>query len=91
MMEEYRYVVVFSMELYLSMLLCFHWNVFNIHTQMLSDYTLIWFIETKSLWHKNFMYGKTKTINVFKKCEKAFEILRSEWTCTESTVWSRKF
>ena len=41
MMEEYRYVVVFSMELYLSMLLCFHWNVFNIHTQMLSDYTLI--------------------------------------------------
>ena len=25
----------------LSMLLCFHWNVFNIHKQMLSDYTLI--------------------------------------------------
>ena len=25
----------------LGMLLCFYWNVFNIHIQMLSDYTLI--------------------------------------------------
>ena len=33
--------------MYLSMLLCFHWNVFNIHMRMLSDYTLICFIETK--------------------------------------------
>ena len=28
-------------------LLCFHWNVFDIYIQMLSDYTLIRFIETK--------------------------------------------
>ena len=27
--------------MHLSMLLYFHWNVFNIHIQMLSDYTLI--------------------------------------------------
>ena len=27
--------------IYLSMLLCFHWNVSNIHMQILSDYTLI--------------------------------------------------
>ena len=35
----------------LSMLLCFYWNAFNIHIQLLSDYTLILFIETK--WHDN--------------------------------------
>ena len=27
--------------MYLSMVLCFHWNVLNIHIQMYSDYTLV--------------------------------------------------
>ena len=31
----------------------FHWNIFDIHIQLLPDYTLIWFIETK--WHKHFI------------------------------------
>ena len=32
------------------MLLCFYWNVFHFHIQMLSDYTLIFFIDIK--WHE---------------------------------------
>ena len=35
----------------MCMLLCFYWNILNIHIQMLSDYTLISFIEIK--WHEN--------------------------------------
>ena len=48
MMYAYRYV--FSLECILSMLFGFHWNVFNIHIQMLSDYTSIYFVEIK--WHE---------------------------------------
>ena len=47
---------------------------------MLSDYTLIWFIETK--WHENLITcmveHRPKIIE--KICEKTFEILRSEMT-----------
>ena len=35
----------------MCMLLCFYWNILDIHIQMLSDYTLISFIEIK--WHEN--------------------------------------
>ena len=41
MMQVYKCVAVFSLECIQSMMLCFHWNVFDIHIQMLSDYTLI--------------------------------------------------
>ena len=41
MMHAYKCVVVFSLECIQSMMLYFHWNVFDIHIQMLSDYTLI--------------------------------------------------
>ena len=37
--------------MYLSRVLFFYWNVFNIYIQMLSAYTLIRFIEIKC--HKN--------------------------------------
>ena len=37
--------------MYLSMLLCFYWNVFDIHIQMLSDYMVDMFEEIK--WHDN--------------------------------------
>ena len=37
--NAFRYAVVF------------YWNLFNIHIQILSDYTLIWFIEIK--WHEH--------------------------------------
>ena len=46
-------MLLFFIGMYLSMLLCFHWNAFNIYMyiQMLSDYTLIWFIEI--IWYEN--------------------------------------
>ena len=64
----------------LDMLLCFQWNVFNIHLQMLSDYTLIWFIEIK--WHGKLItcMVKHRPLMYKKKCENTFEILRSERT-----------
>ena len=37
--------------MYLSILMCFRLNVFDIHIQIMSDNTLILFIETK--WHEN--------------------------------------
>ena len=47
---------------------------------MLSDYTLIWFIETKV--HDNLIacMVKLRSFMYLKKCEKTFEILRSEIT-----------
>ena len=35
--------------MYLSMLFCFYWNVFNIHIQMMSDDTLLLFLKIKWL------------------------------------------
>ena len=43
-------LLCFHCPMYLGMLLWFYSNVFNIHIQMLSDYTLIRFIEM--IWHE---------------------------------------
>ena len=37
--------------MYLKYVVVFDWNIFDIYIQLLPDYTLIWFIETK--WHKH--------------------------------------
>ena len=58
----------------------FSLNVFNIHIQMLSDYTLIWFIETKLHDDLITCMVKLSPFMYLKKCEKTFEILRSEIT-----------
>ena len=52
-------------------------DIFNIHIQKLSDYTLILFIETK--WHDDLITCMVKhgPLIYLKKCEKTFEILRS--------------
>ena len=36
--------------MYLKYVVVFHWNIFHIYIQLLPDYTLILFMETK--WHK---------------------------------------
>ena len=61
------------------MLLCFYWNVFHFHIKMLSDYTLICFIDIT--WHE---YSITCIVKhkplMYKNMKKLFEILRSEIT-----------
>ena len=65
--------------IYLSMQLCFYWNITNIHIQMLSDYTVILFIEIK--WHENLITRMVKHRPLmYKNGKKTFEILRSEIT-----------
>ena len=39
--------------MYLKYVVVFHWNIFNIYIQLLPDYSLILFMETK--WHKQFI------------------------------------
>ena len=34
--------------MYLKYVVVIHWNIFDIHMQLLPDYMLKWFIETKS-------------------------------------------
>ena len=50
------------MLLYLKYVVVFHWNIIDIYIQLLPDYTLIWFIETK--WHKHLIKRIVKRINV---------------------------
>ena len=37
--------------MYLKFVVVFHWNIFDIYIQLVPEYMLIWFIETK--WHKH--------------------------------------
>ena len=63
--------------MYLKYVVVFYWNIFDIYIQLLPDYTLILFMETK--WHKQpiirivkhrpYIYNE-----IVKKCEKTFEI-----------------
>ena len=66
--------------MYLKYVVVFHWNIFDIYIQLLPDYTLIWFIETK--WHRRLIIRivkhRPKMYN--KNVKKTFETLRSEIT-----------
>ena len=52
--------------MYLKYVDVFHWNIFDTYIQLLPDYTLIWFIETKRhkhsiicvIKHRPLMYNK---------------------------------
>ena len=52
-------LLCFHCPMYLGMLLWFYSNVFYIHIQMLSDYTLIRFIEM--IWHEDSVTCMVKT------------------------------
>ena len=55
----------------------FYWNLFNIHIQMSSDYTLIWFIKIK--WHEHSITCMANHSSLmYKMRKKTFEILRNE-------------
>ena len=57
MQENYKCCCV-VIGMYLKYVVVFHWNIFDIYKQLLPDYTLIWFIETK--WHKHLIIRAMK-------------------------------
>ena len=66
--------------MYLKYAVVFHRNTFDIYIQLLPDYTLIWFIDTKLHKHLINRIVKHRPQMYNKNEKKTFEILRSEIT-----------